>query len=98
MKRKLDRNTRTKLDLTNEVADALSAYDELRARVADIEALAHAAHNVVLPWVANRGNRRDVGRLGVYIDALAKLAREAVDESEVVAAKLMHGRARRRTE
>lgn len=72
--------------------DALQAYDELRAAVAEIEALAHAADAVELPWAGDREQRRALGRLGCYVALIAELARTTVDDAEKTAAELMKAR------
>ncbi|MCX5742207.1 MAG: hypothetical protein NT062_06900 [Proteobacteria bacterium] len=84
---------RIKVDPIDE-PDPLFAFDELRSRVADLEALAHAAEQIVLPWIADREKRREMGRLGYYVTAMAWLSRSTVYDAERTAAKLMKLRTR----
>lgn len=74
-----------------ELEDALFEYDELRGRMAALDALAAAAahYSDAIPWVADHERRRRLRHLAELVAATASATKVAVDNAAAVAAKLL---------
>lgn len=61
-----------------------TALDDIRADLAEVEALAHAAKNMLqfLPYAQNPKTRRNLDRLYVLLETTSNVATKALDRAE----------------
>ncbi len=73
--------------------DAVTAFENVRGDLGDVEALAQAAfeHLDALPGGPHE-KRREIGRLFAFVDFTARAAREALDRAELVHVQIIPSR------
>jgi hypothetical protein len=79
-----------KRSATGESFNSATALEDLRCRVTEIEALAHAACQEAahLPGATEANARRAIGRVQALVQTTAEVARAVLDEADEMVANI----------